>query len=87
MIVKRADVLNVGGVKYITLESLMYKDGEYVFVNKVDNNEEITEDFYIMRVDGDSAKIVIDENLAGILLPKFQQLLRSDLEKLNEGFK
>lgn len=87
MSVKRADVLNVGGVKYITLESLMYKDGEYVFVNKVDNNEEITEDFYIMRVDGDSAKIVTDENLAGILLPKFQQLLRSDLEKLNEEFK
>lgn len=87
MSVKRADVLNVGGVKYITLESLMYEDGEYIFVNRVDNNEEITEDFYIMRVDGDSAKIVTDENLAGILLPKFQQLLRSDLEKLNEEFK
>ena len=82
MSVIKGDLLTIEGIKYITLETLSYEGNEYAFVNKVTENEEITEEYYIFKVNGDNIVIVVDDNLRNILIPKFEELLRKDIQDI-----
>ena len=82
MSVIKGDLLTIEGIKYITLETLSYEGNEYAFVNKVTENEEITEEYYIFKVNGDNVMIVVDDNLRNILIPKFEELLRKDIQDI-----
>lgn len=78
------DLLTVEEIKYIVLEMLNYDGNDYAFVNKMTNEEEATEDFYIFKILGDSISVVVEENLKNVLMLKFQALLRNDIEKIME---
>lgn len=77
------DLLTIEGEKYITLEELVYENNQYIFVNKVTSEEEITDDYYIFKIVDDGIKIVVEENLKNILIPKFQKKLEQDLRDLS----
>ena len=47
------------------------------------NEEEVTQEFYIFEDLGGSIKILMDDNLRKILLPKFEKMLVKDIEKIN----
>ena len=78
------DLLTVGGHKYMTLEVLSYENKKYAFVNRVINEDEITKEYYIVEDLGGSVKTVMDDDLRNILLPKFEKMLMSDLNSLDE---
>ena len=44
------DLITVEGVQYITLEKLTHEGNNYIFVNKVINEEELTDEFYIFKI-------------------------------------
>lgn len=76
------DVLTVDGEKYIILELLDYENRNYSFVNKVMVEEDFSEEFYIFELLGNSIKIVNDDKLKNILLPKFEEMLNNDIKKI-----
>ena len=82
MSVIKGDLLTIEGIKYITLETLSYEGNDYAFVNKVTVNEEITDEYYIFKVNGNNIVIVVDDNLRNILIPKFEELLRKDIQDI-----
>lgn len=82
MSVEIADLITVEGVKYITLETMNYEGKDYAFVNKVTDDEEITNEYYIFEVVGDGVVIISDYNLRNTLIPKFEELLKKDIEKI-----
>lgn len=76
------DLLTVEGEKYITLQKINYEGFDYVFVNKTVSDDEVSDEFYIMKVVNDGVSIVIEEELKNILIPKFQELLIKDMNEL-----
>ena len=76
------DLLTVEGKQYITLEKLTHEGNEYLFVNKVINEEEVSNEFYIFKVVEDGIRIIVQDNLKQELIPKFQELLKKDLDEL-----
>ena len=74
--------LTVEGEKYIILELLDYENRNYSFVNKVMLEEDFSEEFYIFELLGNSIKIVNDDKLKNILLPKFEEMLNNDIKKI-----
>jgi len=76
------DLLTVSGKKYIVLEMLNYQGIEYVFVSKVNDDDSVTDEFYIFEIVGNGVSIVVDEDLKNVLILKFQDLLKRDLIKL-----
>lgn len=75
------DLLTVEGQDYITLQKLVNDNNEYIFVNKI-INEEATDEFYIYKIVDGGLKIVVDNKIRNILLPKFQELLEKDIKEL-----
>lgn len=76
------DLITVEGVQYITLEKLTHEGNNYIFVNKVINEEELTDEFYIFKINGDNIRIIVEDDLRKTLLPKFEELLKKDINEL-----
>ena len=76
------DLLTVEGKKYITLETLTYENDKYAFVNKVIDEETVSDEYYIFKIINDEIVIVTEEELQKILLPKFQKLLEKDINNI-----
>lgn len=76
------DLLTVEGKKYITLETLIYENNKYAFVNKVINEEEVSDEYYIFKIVDGGIRIVVEDKLKNILIPKFQELLKKDINEL-----
>lgn len=84
MTVIAGDLLTIEGEKYITLEVLNYGGVNYAFVNKMTNEEEATDEFYIFEVLDDGVKMIVEDDLKNVLIPKFQDMLQNDIKKLME---
>lgn len=82
MAVEKADLLTIDGGKYITLAVLSYEGANYAFTNKITDDEEVTDEFYIFREYYNGYEKVVDEEKANVLLPKFQKMLEEDLKSL-----
>lgn len=78
------DLLTIEGEKYITLEKLTYENNDYIFVNKVIDENNLTEEFYIFKIVNNGIIIVESDNLRNILIPKFEELLKKDINKILE---
>ena len=76
------DLLTIKEERYIVLELLEYNGDKYSFVNKISNDDNATEDFYILKILEKNVSFVVDDNLKNILLPSFQKMLKKDLEKI-----
>lgn len=78
------DLLTIEGEKYITLQKLTYENNDYIFVNKVIDEENIGEEFFIFKIVNNGIIIVESDNLRNILIPKFEELLKKDINKILE---
>jgi len=76
------DLLTVEGEKYLTLDVLEHETKKYAFVNKVLNEEDITEDYCIFEIVDGGVIIVIDEDLKNTLIPKFEESLQKKIKEL-----
>lgn len=76
------DLLTVEGKKYITLETLTYENDKYAFVNKVIDEETVSDEYYIFKILNNGVKMVINDELRNILIPKFQEKLKQNINEL-----
>jgi hypothetical protein len=75
------DVIELNGRKNIVLTKFDDNRIKYLFVNTVlDDESNITEDFYLLAVNPDNSyKVITDENEVNRLFPKVQEGLKSSL--------
>lgn len=78
----KGDVIEVNNENYIIIETLNYNYEKYMFVNKLQTEEEIGEEFYIFKQNNTKADKITDENLINILMEKFKKLINNDLNEL-----
>lgn len=84
MSVSVGDLLTIEKEKYIVIEVLNFDNKNYAFVNKSVDGD-ITDDFYILEVfEDDSVRIVYEDELKKVLMPKFEELLKEDIKKLDK---
>ena len=76
------DLLTIEGKKYITLETLTYENDKYAFVNKVIDEETVSDEYYIFKILNNGVKMVINDELRNILIPKFQEKLKQNINEL-----
>lgn len=80
MEISNGDLLTIENEKYITLEVLTHEGNKYAFVNKMEENEEeCTDEYYIFKIMEDGIKIIIEQDLMEILIPKFEKILKQDI--------
>lgn len=82
MKIYEGDLLTVEGKKYMTLSKLNYNNQEYIFVNKIIEEDKITDEFYIFKIKNNGIRIVVEENLKNILMPMFQEKLKVELKNI-----
>ena len=79
------DLLTIEGKKYVVMEVLAYNNENYAFVNMMTEEEEATDKFFVFKIiDDENIRIVIDEEVKKVLLPKFQEMLTNDIKNLFE---
>lgn len=76
------DLITVANEKYVVIEVLNYENNNYVFANKI-FNEDITDEFYILELKEDgTAIIIVEDELKNILMSKFEKILQNDIAEL-----
>ena len=75
MDITKGDVLTLKNDKYIVIETLNYQNNNYIFTDKLKNNE-ISKEYNIFKVDGDYVEM-IEDNME--LTEKFKELINEDL--------
>ena len=76
----KGDVLTLKNDKYIVIETLNYQNNNYIFTDKLKNNE-ISKEYNIFKVDGDYVEM-IEDNMG--LTEKFKELINEDLNSFLE---
>lgn len=78
-----ADMLTFKKEKYITLDVINYEGINYAFVNKLTQDEEPTQEYFIFKPkEIDDIEIVTNTNLINILLPTFQKNVEKQIQEI-----
>lgn len=87
MKIEKADLITKTDGKYITLDVIKYEGKEYAITNKLtnDENENLTEEYYIFTVINNKIEKIIDNNLIEKLLPIFQNNIEQELKSIMES--
>lgn len=78
MDIMKGDVLTLKNDKYIVIETLNYQNNNYIFTDKL-NNDEVCKEYNIFKIDGDYVEIIEDKILNNELTEKFKKLINEDL--------
>ena len=87
MILTNGDVLTIGNAKYLIVETARYDDVDYLFTNKLSENEDLSENYFVMKKTENGVIIVNEQKLLDILLPIFTKKIQKDAEDYNEQSK
>jgi len=76
------DLISIETGKYVVIETLNYENKNYVFVNKI-INDDITNEFYILELkENGNVSIVVEDKLKNILMSKFEKILQKEIIEL-----
>lgn len=78
----KGDIIGVNNNNYIVIETLNYNYEKYAFVNELNENEDIGENYYIFKIDNDTAIKLTDEDMINKLLEKFKDLINEDIDNI-----
>lgn len=78
----KGDVISVNGNNYIVIETINYNYEKYAFVNELNDDEDIGENYYIFKIENDNAIKLTDEVMINKLLEKFKVLINEDIENI-----
>lgn len=84
MIITIGDVLTIKEDKYLVVETARYEEKDYLFANKLLENEELSKEYYVMKKTETGVLLVTDEKVLEVILPVFQNKIQKDIEKYNE---
>ncbi|MDO5568722.1 MAG: hypothetical protein Q4G04_01225 [bacterium] len=79
------EVISIAGEKYIVLETEIYNEKEYYFMNKLTQEEEPTEQYHIFSPKGENELEAVSNNdTVTVLIPIFQNKLA---QRIKENFR
>lgn len=67
---------------YIIIVTTNYDGKEYAFANRLEEDDEASNEFNIFTKENDEVVYVNDHNLINQLMPIFQELVKNELEKI-----
>lgn len=79
MEIKVNDMFELSSGKYITLDDVVYDSQRYIFVNKLDEDEEPTKTFMVFRC---TDKGLVEEKNADVLKPVLSHFSETANKKL-----
>lgn len=82
--INNGDVLTINNNKYLVLESARYEEVDYIFTNKLDQDENTTEEYFVMKKNNGGVLFVTDKKILDIILPVFSNKIQKEIEKFNE---
>ena len=82
--ISNGDVLTINNNKYLVLESARYEEVDYIFTNKLDKDENTSEEYFVMKKNNGGVLFVTDKKILDIILPVFSNKIQKDIEKYNE---
>lgn len=86
MQVKLDDVFSLRSGKYITLEETFYDEERYIFVNRLDENDNPSDKFVVFKCTSDGLLEEKDVNKLKPLLEIFSNKVNEKLELVNEYY-
>ena len=69
-------------VEYVTMSVIKENGKEYAFANKLNEEEESTNEYRIFTIIDDEITVVENNNLINKLLPIFQKEIEKDLKEI-----
>lgn len=81
MQMKVKDLLNYQDEIYMIISIVEYNNNEYLFANKLDDNENSTDNYTIFSNINGLFSIVTDQNIIKQLLPLFQNKIKDTVKK------
>ena len=76
------DIFTLGDNTYMVAETSMYMEVEYVLLNKLDSEEEPTNELYIYKVVNNGLVKVTDQSILDIITPVFNNKLQRDINNI-----
>lgn len=76
-----AEILEIDGIDYVTLDVITYKDIRYMFVDRLDENTEPVAEYSVFKIVNDNAFMIEDEMELNELLPMFSKNISKILEE------
>lgn len=83
MVYERGDILTIKDSEYMILELARYEDVDYMFANKLDKEENTTENYCVMKKNGTGIIFVDDKKILDIILPVFSNKIQKIAEQYN----
>jgi len=78
------DLLTIEEEKFITMDVITYDGVDYAFVNKMTDDEEPTETFYVFEIIDDEVELVEDKEILDQVLPIFSKNVQKIIDKINQ---
>ncbi len=85
--VKKDDIFSLSSGKYIMLDDYLYEQERYIFVNKLDENDEPTNNFLVFKCTNEG--LIEEKNKEKLkpLLEYFSEQANKKLELIAETYK
>lgn len=84
MILTNGDVLTIGEKKYLVLETARFEEEDYIFVNKLNEEEDFTEEYLVMKKNGEGVILITEEKILNVILPVFSNKIQKLAENYNK---
>ena len=77
------DIFTLEESTYMVAETSMYMDVEYLLLNKLDSDEEPTNELYVYKVVENGLLKVTDQSVLDIILPVFNNKIQKDIANVH----
>ena len=75
-------IMIIENKKYIIIATVMHDNIKYAFTNEVITEDELTEEYTIFKLTATGAKVLVNEDLINVLLPKFQEEIKKIVKEI-----
>ena len=76
------DIFTLGENTYLVAETSIFMDVEYLLLNKLDSEEEPTNELYVYKVVEDGLLKVTDQSILDIILPVFNNKIQREVANI-----
>lgn len=76
------DIFTLGENTFMVAENSVYNNVEYLLLNKLDSEEELTNELFVYKVVEDGLLKVTDQSILDIILPVFNNKIQRDIANI-----
>ena len=82
MKIELGDIITLSNTKYMVAEMSTYMETDYLLLNKLDMEEEPSQEFYIYKKNDRGLILITDKNILNILYPVFSNKLQKEINDI-----